>query len=36
MLEVHADVLEACVKAGEAELDNSAIINEVRRRGEKT
>jgi 3-hydroxyisobutyrate dehydrogenase-like beta-hydroxyacid dehydrogenase len=36
MLEVHADVLEACVKAGEAELDNSAIINEVRRRGETT
>ena len=36
MLEVHADVLEACVKAGEAELDNSAIIKEVRRRGEKT
>jgi 3-hydroxyisobutyrate dehydrogenase-like beta-hydroxyacid dehydrogenase len=34
-LQVHADVLEACVKAGEAELDNSAIINEVRRRGEK-
>jgi len=36
MLEVHADVLEACVKAGEAELDNSAIIKEVRRRGENT
>ena len=35
MLEVHADVLEACVKAGEAELDNSAIIKEVRRRGTK-
>jgi 3-hydroxyisobutyrate dehydrogenase-like beta-hydroxyacid dehydrogenase len=33
MLEVHAGVLEACVRAGEAELDNSAIINEVRRRG---
>jgi putative dehydrogenase len=32
-LEVHADVLEACVKAGEADLDNSAIIKEVRRRG---
>jgi 3-hydroxyisobutyrate dehydrogenase len=32
MLEVHAEVLEACVKAGEAELDNSVIINEVRRR----
>jgi 3-hydroxyisobutyrate dehydrogenase-like beta-hydroxyacid dehydrogenase len=34
-LQVHADVLEACVKAGEADLDNSAIIKEVRRRGEK-
>jgi 3-hydroxyisobutyrate dehydrogenase-like beta-hydroxyacid dehydrogenase len=34
-LEVHADVLEACVKAGEAELDNSAVIKEVRRRGPK-
>jgi 3-hydroxyisobutyrate dehydrogenase-like beta-hydroxyacid dehydrogenase len=31
-LEVHADVLEACVRAGEADLDNSAIIREVRRR----
>jgi 3-hydroxyisobutyrate dehydrogenase len=34
-LEVHVDVLEACVRAGEADLDNSAIINEVRRRGGK-
>lgn len=34
-LQVHADVLEACAKAGEAELDNSAIIKEVRRRGQK-
>lgn len=33
MLEVNADVLEACVRAGEAELDNSAVIKEVRRRG---
>jgi 3-hydroxyisobutyrate dehydrogenase-like beta-hydroxyacid dehydrogenase len=33
MLEVHADVLEACVRAGEADLDNSAVIKEVRRRG---
>jgi 3-hydroxyisobutyrate dehydrogenase-like beta-hydroxyacid dehydrogenase len=32
MLDVHADVLEACVRAGEADLDNSAVINEVRRR----
>jgi len=36
MLEVHADVLEACVRAGEGELDNSVIINEVRRRGEQS
>jgi 3-hydroxyisobutyrate dehydrogenase-like beta-hydroxyacid dehydrogenase len=36
MLEVHADVLEACVRAGEADLDNSVIIKEVRRRGTKT
>jgi 3-hydroxyisobutyrate dehydrogenase-like beta-hydroxyacid dehydrogenase len=35
MLEVHSDVLEACVKAGEADLDNSVIIKEVRRRGAK-
>jgi 3-hydroxyisobutyrate dehydrogenase-like beta-hydroxyacid dehydrogenase len=35
-LEVHADALEACVKAGEADLDNSAIIKEVRRRGSKS
>ena len=34
-LQVHVDTLEACVKAGEAELDNSAIIKEVRRRGMK-
>ncbi|MDB5602596.1 MAG: hypothetical protein JWN71_4640 [Xanthobacteraceae bacterium] len=31
-LEVHADVLEACVRAGEGDLDNSVIIQEVRRR----
>ena len=34
-LQIHVDTLEACVKAGEAELDNSAIIKEVRRRGVK-
>lgn len=32
MLEVHADVLEACARAGEADMDNSVIIKEVRRR----
>jgi len=35
MLEIHADVLESCARAGEADLDNSAIIKEVRRRGTK-
>jgi 3-hydroxyisobutyrate dehydrogenase-like beta-hydroxyacid dehydrogenase len=35
LLEVHADILEACVRAGEADLDNSVIIKEVRRRGRK-
>jgi 3-hydroxyisobutyrate dehydrogenase len=34
-LEVHVEVLEACVRADEADLDNSAIIKEVRRRGKK-
>jgi 3-hydroxyisobutyrate dehydrogenase-like beta-hydroxyacid dehydrogenase len=32
MLELHADVLEACIRAGEADMDNSVIIKEVRRR----
>jgi 3-hydroxyisobutyrate dehydrogenase-like beta-hydroxyacid dehydrogenase len=32
VLELHADILEACMRAGEADLDNSAIIKEVRRR----
>jgi len=32
LLEVHADVLEACVRHGEGELDNSAVIEEIRRR----
>ncbi len=36
MLEVHAEVLEACIEAGEADLDNSVVINEVRRRGAKS
>ena len=35
MLEVHAAVLESCVRAGEADLDNSVIIKEVRPRGAK-
>jgi hypothetical protein len=36
MLNVHCDVLEACVRAGEADLDNSAVIKEIARRQEPT
>jgi 3-hydroxyisobutyrate dehydrogenase-like beta-hydroxyacid dehydrogenase len=32
MLNAHCDVLEACIRAGEADLDNSAVINEIARR----
>ena len=32
LLEVHADVLEACVRAGEGDLDNSIVIHEIGRR----
>jgi hypothetical protein len=32
LLEIHADVLEACVRAGEADMDNSIIVEEIRRR----
>src|SRR5215510_11953727 len=32
MLNVHCEVLAACVRAGEADLDNSAVINEIARR----
>jgi len=32
MLRVHCDVLEACVRAGEAEKDNSIVVEEIRRR----
>ena len=31
-LAVHADVLEACVRIGEGDLDNCGIIQEIRRR----
>jgi 2-hydroxy-3-oxopropionate reductase len=31
-LRVHCDVLEACVRAGEAERDNSIVVEEIRRR----
>jgi 3-hydroxyisobutyrate dehydrogenase-like beta-hydroxyacid dehydrogenase len=36
LLEVNADVLESCVRHGESELDNSVVINEIRRRSTKT
>jgi putative dehydrogenase len=32
LLEIHADVLEACVRHGDGEQDNSIVIEEVRRR----
>jgi putative dehydrogenase len=32
LLEIHADVLEACVRCGEGEQDNSIVIEEIRRR----
>jgi 3-hydroxyisobutyrate dehydrogenase-like beta-hydroxyacid dehydrogenase len=35
LLEVHCDVLESCVRAGESELDNSVVVAEIRRRGGK-
>jgi putative dehydrogenase len=33
LLEVHGDVLESCLRHGEGDMDNSVIIEEVRRRG---
>ena len=35
LLNVHCDVLEACVRQGEADLDNSVIVEEIRRRGKE-
>jgi 3-hydroxyisobutyrate dehydrogenase-like beta-hydroxyacid dehydrogenase len=32
LLEVHAAVLEACVRHGDSEKDNSIVIEELRRR----
>jgi len=32
LLEIHAEVLEACVRHGESEHDNSIVIEEIRRR----
>jgi 3-hydroxyisobutyrate dehydrogenase-like beta-hydroxyacid dehydrogenase len=31
-LQVHNDVLEACIRAGEADRDNSIVVEEIRRR----
>jgi 3-hydroxyisobutyrate dehydrogenase-like beta-hydroxyacid dehydrogenase len=33
-LELNKSLLEACVRAGEADHDNSAVIEEIRRRKE--
>jgi 3-hydroxyisobutyrate dehydrogenase-like beta-hydroxyacid dehydrogenase len=35
LLQVHADVLEACIRQGEGECDNSIVINEIRRRSKR-
>jgi 3-hydroxyisobutyrate dehydrogenase-like beta-hydroxyacid dehydrogenase len=32
LLEIHAEVLEACVRCGEGDQDNSIVIEEIRRR----
>jgi 3-hydroxyisobutyrate dehydrogenase-like beta-hydroxyacid dehydrogenase len=32
LLQVNADVLEACVRHGDGDLDNSNVIEEIRRR----
>ena len=32
MLAVHAQVLEACAQHGEGDLDNSIVVEEIRRR----
>src|SRR5215831_16911932 len=32
LLEIHAEVLEACIGQGEGDFDNSAVIREIRRR----
>jgi 3-hydroxyisobutyrate dehydrogenase-like beta-hydroxyacid dehydrogenase len=32
LLEIHADVLQACLRHGEGEQDNSIVIEEIRRR----
>ena len=32
LLSVHCDLLDACVRAGEGDHDNSAVIREIERR----
>jgi 3-hydroxyisobutyrate dehydrogenase-like beta-hydroxyacid dehydrogenase len=32
LLEIHAEVLEACIGHGDSEQDNSIVIEEIRRR----
>lgn len=32
LLEIHADVLESCLRQGEGDRDNSVVIEEIRRR----
>jgi 3-hydroxyisobutyrate dehydrogenase-like beta-hydroxyacid dehydrogenase len=32
LLQIHADVLEACIRHGDSERDNSIVIEEIRRR----
>jgi len=32
LLEIHADVLEACLRHGQGDDDNSVVIEEIRRR----
>ncbi len=32
LLDIHADVLAACMRHGEADADNAIVIKEIRRR----
>ncbi|HEY4821826.1 MAG TPA: NAD(P)-dependent oxidoreductase [Xanthobacteraceae bacterium] len=34
LLNIHADILEACLRHDEGDLDNSVVVEEIRRRGE--
>jgi 3-hydroxyisobutyrate dehydrogenase-like beta-hydroxyacid dehydrogenase len=36
LLRIHCDALEACVRNGEGDLDNSVVVQEIRRRGAST